>query len=77
MQLYCHSQKTTRVLDIKLFVSLQLEWFTYWFPCCSGEFIVHPSLRNDPDAAVEGAEWMKIDRKQIQENSEHILISFA
>jgi len=38
----------------------------------NGEFIVHPSLRNNPHTAVEGAEWMKIDRKQIQrEASRH------
>merc|ERR1719481_936053 len=32
----------------------------------NGEFLVHPSLRVDPDALVEGAEYLKIERDHYQ-----------
>jgi len=33
----------------------------------NGEFIVHPSLKKDPEDAVQSAQWMKLTRDQIQQ----------
>lgn len=36
----------------------------------NGEFIVHPSLKVDPEECVRNADWMKLDRKQIKAEAE-------